>query len=159
MDRAARKERSQPENEKDYLFLKKLGIKTIINLRSDSSVVESANMATRLGLKQINIPLNTQTTSPEYKAAVKQFFEIVSDPQAPPILFHCRYGKDRTGLMAAMYRVFKQQMTPKNAFTEWRGLGLSDEWGTKIQDYFWDAVRDEIQPLKSKIPTCARMLK
>jgi protein tyrosine/serine phosphatase len=87
--------------------LKKFGIKTIINLKDendDSSKIEELE-ARKLGMNYINIPLDSsKNPSPE---AVQLFKSIMDNYKLAPCYVHCKHGKDRTGIMVALYRVWK----------------------------------------------------
>src|SRR5689334_18669987 len=76
----------QPESAADYETLRKHGIKTIINLRNDSSVADAELAARRHGFTQVNIPLSTETTREEYYAAVKKIFSIINTEDLQPVL-------------------------------------------------------------------------
>ena len=44
---------------------------------------------------------HTQHCQPELKAAM----DLIADPSNHPLMFHCEYGKDRTGIIAALILV------------------------------------------------------
>jgi protein tyrosine/serine phosphatase len=39
---------------------------------------------------------------------VVKFLQIVTDPEKVPVFVHCQHGADRTGVMAASYRIIVQ---------------------------------------------------
>lgn len=132
----------QGETDDDYEAYKQKGIRTIIDLRQGQAADEERERATRLGFRYINIPLNIASTPQDYLKAERAFFRAVDDPQAGKVVFHCRHGKDRTGLMAALYRVEREGWTPEAAIEEWKSLGgFAADWGDGIQDYFNARVR------------------
>jgi hypothetical protein len=45
------------------------------------------------------------------------------DPAAQPVFFHCRHGKDRTGTMAALYRIEVDGWTNEEAIEEMLAFG------------------------------------
>ena len=47
-----------------------------------------------------------------------------NNPENYPIFFHCRRGADRTGAMAAMYRIANQGWGAEKAYGEARNSGL-----------------------------------
>jgi protein tyrosine/serine phosphatase len=79
--------------------LEKLGIKTIINLRAEHSDKDLAE-GTKLNLVQI--PMNAFDVSQE---DVLRFLQVATQKDHQPVFFHCLHGADRTGTMAAAYRV------------------------------------------------------
>jgi protein tyrosine/serine phosphatase len=44
-----------------------------------------------------------------------------------PVLIHCKHGQNRTGLIAAMYRVVYQGWSKQQALAEMRGGGFGGE--------------------------------
>ena len=86
-----------------------IGIKTIINLRSESEMSEGSwyqmekKFAMENGINLVNIPLPPDT--PPKSDQTKQFLNIVTNPAMLPVLIHCDYGVIRTGMMVAVYKV------------------------------------------------------
>ena len=92
--------------------LKKLGIKTILNLRfilSDRSKIKD----TGLDYEHINM-----TTLYMTDTNVVRFLKIVTDRNRTPVFVHCRQGIDRTGTMCALYRIFVQGWSKDEAIEE-----------------------------------------
>ena len=52
-----------------------------------------------------------------------------------PVLIHCKHGQNRTGLIAAMYRIVYQGWSKQQAIAEMRGAGFGG------QERFEDAER------------------
>jgi protein tyrosine/serine phosphatase len=46
------------------------------------------------------------------------FLRIATDPKRTPVFVHCRHGSDRTGTMAAVYRIAVQGWTKEQAIAE-----------------------------------------
>lgn len=98
--------------------LKKLGIKTIINLRLTNT---DAELISGSGLKYYFLPVNTLSPD-EYKFS--RFLEIISDPANCPVFVHCRRGADRTGVAIALYRIKIQKWTVNDAINEMENGGF-----------------------------------
>jgi protein tyrosine/serine phosphatase len=127
----------QAETDGDFEAYKRAGIKTIIDLRQGKAADVEREQATRLGFRYINIPLNIASTPSDYLEAERKFFAVVDDPANGRVVFHCRHGKDRTGLMAALYRVNREGWSAERAIAEWKSHGgYAEDWGNGIQDYF-----------------------
>ncbi len=109
--------------------LKAMGIRTVIDLRWLNS---ERSAATGSGLEYEHIHMTV--LSPEESDAVK-FLQIVTDKKRTPVLVHCQYGADRTGLMCAIYRVAVQGWTKEKALKEMvdGGFGFHGIWGNLIQ--------------------------
>ncbi|MBN2685612.1 MAG: tyrosine-protein phosphatase [Pontiellaceae bacterium] len=92
--------------------LKAMGIETIINLRSFNSDRKEIG-DTGLGYEHIYM----KAWHPERKEAIR-FLQIVMNEKRQPVLFHCRYGADRTGTMCAVYRIVVQGWSKEAAIAE-----------------------------------------
>lgn len=92
--------------------LEKLGVKTVVNLRSmhsDSNEIKG----TVLAYEHINIT----TLNIEDKDVIR-FLQIVTDPNRTPAFVHCQHGADRTGTMCAIYRIIVQSWSKDEAIEE-----------------------------------------
>jgi len=92
--------------------LKKMGIETVVNLRSFHS--DRDDIAdTTLGYEHIYM----KAYHAERKEAVR-FLQIVTNPKRTPVLVHCQHGADRTGTMCALYRIAVEDRTKEEAVQE-----------------------------------------
>ena len=114
---------AQPE-EAGIPELKKLGIKTIINLRNFHSDLDEIGDV-KIGYE--TIPINTWNMKEEY---VVQFLRIVTDEDKTPVFLHCLHGADRTGTMTAVYRMAVEGWTKEEAMREMTegGFGYHAVW-------------------------------
>lgn len=122
--------------------LRKLGIVTIVNLRSFHSD-RSKIGTTRLGYEHIYM----KHWHPERKEVVR-FLQIVTDPKQTPVLVHCWHGSDRTGMMVAMYRIAVQGWSKDEAIREMKtgGFGFNRVWDNLaewVRDLDMDSIRKE----------------
>ena len=104
--------------------LKKLGVKTIIDLRgkhSDKDILGDAKIALE--------PIPMKPWSPK-ETEVVRFLRIVSDKARQPIFLHCEHGADRTGTMCAVYRVAVDGWSKQQAIDEMTqgGFGFHSVW-------------------------------
>ena len=104
--------------------LKKLGVKTIICLRTghtDADILGDSKIALE------RIPM--KTWNPEEEDAVR-FLQIVTDKARQPVFVHCQHGADRTGTMCAIYRVAVEGWTKQQAIDEMTkgGYGFHSVW-------------------------------
>lgn len=110
--------------EEGFKQLKAMGIKTVIDFRSYHSTHKQVEAA---GMTAVEIPLKADLGSvPPDDDAVKKFFEVVLDPARQPVYIHCAFGKDRTGTMAALYRLEVDGWTPDEALQEMEAFGYHD---------------------------------
>ena len=108
---------------------KKLGIKKVINLRwlhSDEDELEGTN------LKGVHIRIRTWRMKKKY---VLRFLKMALDAKREPVLFHCWHGADRTGTMAAFYRMVVQGWSKKDALEEMTqgGYNYHEMWSNLIE--------------------------
>ena len=108
--------------------LQKKGFKTIICLRS--WLGEDREDVERLGMIAVSIPMQADLrgSKPPTEVQIEQFFAIVLDPRHQPVYFHCAHGKDRTGTLAALYRMEVDGWTPAEAIEEMQAFGFNDIW-------------------------------
>lgn len=136
----------QPELE-GLKFLKDAGVRLIINLCGtsnlvslfrqssqsslSSSCVESPEvaaereMAVKLGMNFVSIPLDV-FRSPNDNS-LHTFVETVSASDNHPVFIHCLHGRDRTGLMTALYRVTCDGWTAEKAYAEMLECGFDGQ--------------------------------
>lgn len=109
--------------------LERMGIKTVINLRSFNSDRDELT-----GTKLQGEHLWVKAWHPEDKEVVK-FLQIVTDTNAMPVFVHCQHGADRTGTMCAIYRIAVQGWTKEQAIEEMTkgGFGYHAVWKNLIQ--------------------------
>ncbi|MHC4757952.1 MAG: fused DSP-PTPase phosphatase/NAD kinase-like protein [Planctomycetota bacterium] len=119
---------AQP-TEEGFGELKKLGIKTIVNLRSFHS--DRDEMA---GRDFIYEHIYMKAWHPEDKEIIL-FLDIVTDESKLPVFAHCLHGADRTGTMSAVYRIFIQGWSKEEAIEEMvkGGYGFHSVWQNLIK--------------------------
>lgn len=103
-----------------------LGIKTVINLRYPFSFTErnflnEKAIANSYGMNFINIPMSP--INPPSDEQVNYYFSILNNPDNLPVFVHDRDGKNREGLMVALYRVRCNKWTYDQAYSEMMGYG------------------------------------
>jgi uncharacterized protein (TIGR01244 family) len=116
--------RSAQPSAQDMENLKKLGVRTVVNLRTFHSDKDEIRAS---GLHYIRIPM--QAWYPERKDALR-FLRAVTDTSMTPVLLHCQHGADRTGTMVAVYRAAVQGWTKEEALREMTegGYGYHRVW-------------------------------
>jgi len=126
---------AQPTDE-GFKQLKSMGVKTVIGLRSNHSTKKEVEAA---GLVSIELPLKADLESvPPTDAEIKKFMDVVLDPARQPCYFHCAFGKDRTGTMAAIYRMEMDGWTPTEALQEMDSFGYHTyykDFAQFVRDY------------------------
>ncbi len=109
--------------------VKKLGVRTVVNLRGDNTGKDwyraERAAAERLGVPMIDISL--ASNCPPTNAQFRQLIDLI-DNAPKPILFHCHSGSDRTGLASMMALLLQPGSSLENARTQ-----ISFRYGHK----FW----------------------
>lgn len=105
--------------------LKGMGIKAVISLRTFHNDAEE--LAGIEGVRHFQIHMKTWHA--EKQDAVR-FLKLVADPANQPVLVHCEFGADRTGMMCAVYRMAVQGWTKEQAIQEMTdgGFGFHEVW-------------------------------
>jgi protein tyrosine/serine phosphatase len=115
---------AQPESEQ-FGELKKLGIKTVIDLRKDREE-KASDWAREAGLEYVNIPLTTKTPATEQQT--NDFLKLVNDPEKWPVFVHCKGGRHRTGEMTAIYRITHDGWNATQAYEEMKKYDFENTW-------------------------------
>jgi protein tyrosine phosphatase (PTP) superfamily phosphohydrolase (DUF442 family) len=105
---------AQPTQE-EVAQLKKLGVKTVIDLRKDY-VPEEQEWVKSAGLQYFNIPLKASRAATEEQTA--HFLSLVNNPANWPVYVHCKGGRHRTGALTGVYRITHDNWTADQAFKE-----------------------------------------
>jgi len=106
-----------------YATLKKMGIKTVINLRtsmSERAAVEAA------GMQSFEVPMEMSRDG--LRARVDRAVALMADPANQPVFVHCRHGQERTGIVVAAYRMKIQGWPLADAEAEMQAFGFNNVW-------------------------------
>jgi tyrosine-protein phosphatase SIW14 len=115
--------------------LKRVGIKTIINLRmpEDRWVAEEAE-ARAQGINYTNVPMRGWGRPTDEQVA-KALSLIETSPS--PVFIHCKRGCDRTGTVIACYRIKHDLWTGRQALSEAGQRGMS-KWEFGMKNFVLD---------------------
>ena len=113
---------AQPKTE-GYATLKAMGVRTVVNLRTrhgERKAVEAA------GMRYVEIPMSFwKNVDP---AAVRKALSVMTDPANQPVFVHCSRGVDRTGVVAAVYRMEVDGWSEAEAEAEMEAFGFHEVW-------------------------------
>jgi tyrosine-protein phosphatase SIW14 len=108
--------------------LQRRGVRTIIDLEAKENVVSREERAAKAaGIKFINSPIPWGENPTDEQ--VSKILETLSDPDAQPVLIHCHEGRDRTGVLIALYRVRIDGWSPMKAQQEMYEMGFHRDVG------------------------------
>jgi protein tyrosine/serine phosphatase len=122
-------------------LLEKLKIGTVINFLPESD----SSWLSKPGIAQVQLPYRTNHV--DDSDVLKALRTIQAAEAKGPVLMHCKHGSDRTGLMAAMYRVVVQGWSKEDALNEMTQGGFGDS------THFKDGVRYMMQANVDKLRT------
>jgi tyrosine-protein phosphatase SIW14 len=99
----------------------------VVSLRQDDD--ERARV-TAAGMRYVEIPMTIGPFGAPVptEAQAQAFLEAVTDPTGRPAYVHCKHGRDRTGVMVALYRVEVSRWTGEEAVREAEKRGLRPQY-------------------------------
>ncbi|WP_213937628.1 tyrosine-protein phosphatase [Pseudomonas sp. dw_612] len=122
-------------------LLEQLKVGTVINFLPESDT----RWLSVPGINLVQLPYRTNHVD---DAQVIAALRAIQTAEATgPVLMHCKHGSDRTGLMAAMYRVVVQGWSKEDALNEMTEGGFGDSI------HFKDSVRYMMQADTDKLRT------
>lgn len=126
---------ARPERE-DVDFLRSIGIKTVIDLEwfLFRKIDKEREYITEAGMNFLHYPIGTLSTPK--REDLLALVRYIADRRNQPVLIHCMTGSDRTGIVAAAYRILVQGWPVEVAVDEMR----RDSFGHKKFLYGWDKV-------------------
>lgn len=141
--------------------LQAAGVKVIVNLCGGASLVslfrsstaqsctespevaDEREEAKRLGLQFVSIPLDVFRTPNDQ--SLEMFIELAQDPDSHPMFIHCLHGRDRTGLITAIYRVHVDGWPAQKAYEEMIECGFDGE-RTNLSDALFRFAKRRVEP-------------
>ena len=112
-----------------FAKLKGLGVRTVVSLRTFN--VHRSRLQ-GLGLRYVHISF--KAGHPEDEDVVR-FLKVMADPANHPVFVHCKWGTDRGGMMAAVYRIVVQGWPKDRAIAEMRAMGYEEDKWPQMRDY------------------------
>ena len=137
----------RPSEALDVKKLKAMGIQTIIDLENNAKVIErEGRFAKSLGMDFISVPMywDQRPSDSDVNGLLSAMSQV---RRSGPIFIHCFHGRDRTGVIVALYRVFVESWDAESAYREMLKLGFNVKF-KPLLDYFSDRT--------GYIPTLAR---
>ena len=125
-------------------YLKKIGIKTIVDLEvadfieaTPWSISQELSDAKKDGVRVIRHPMSAlePALSSDFDHMIDTMMEQLDDTALMPVYVHCAHGQDRTGLVIALERVIDEGWTPAAAHAEMMKLGFHSEF-VGLNHYF-----------------------
>jgi len=120
---------SRPKSDADYRFLQSLHVKYIVDLQVfPLMTLPERRKAKRYGITLIPGIMNASPISPSEKH-IDKVLAILHDERYHPIYFHCKFGRDRTSVVAALYKMYFLGMPPQEAMQYLRESSYGFKYG------------------------------
>jgi len=136
---------AQPNN-KDLESLTRLGVKTVIDLRHNSPAdyLKKKRIVESHGLNYINIPMHP--SKPPSSSQIANFFNVIDKRENLPVFVHCMQGKDRTGIMTALYRIKYNGWDYDKAYHEMKDKGYHPLFYPAQRKFLYRYVKSKDKP-------------
>jgi hypothetical protein len=119
---------SKPKSDVDYRFLQSLRVKYIVDLQVIPLAYRlEKRKAKRYGIVLIPARMNASPVSPSEKH-IETILAVLRDQRRHPVYFHCALGRDRTSLIAALYKMYFLGMPQQKALRYLYESGYKDGW-------------------------------
>jgi protein tyrosine phosphatase (PTP) superfamily phosphohydrolase (DUF442 family) len=130
--------------------VRRFGFRTIVNLQDDfpdpaiakgyftGQTIKESELCEQLGVRYLFIApdvIPRREMSHSRPMAIDQFLAVMDDESNYPVLFHCKAGLHRTGIMAAIYRMEYQGWSHHRAIAELKENGFGEWPCTCANDY------------------------
>jgi hypothetical protein len=128
---------SKPRTDQDFEFLQSQHIKYILNARflPFFSGAERKK-AKKYGMQFLAVEMNASPIAPSEKH-VDKILLTLRDPRFQPIYLHCVLGRDRTSLIAGLYKTAFLGVSKQAAWGEMRESGFKTWWILRgLKSYF-----------------------
>lgn len=100
-----------------FAGLNKLGIDIVVDFRDEASQIKLEKKSVESqGMKFVSVPWRGDSL-PTHDELVT-FFKLLRDNPDKKIFIHCEYGKDRTGVMSAIYRIAVEHWSADQSIAE-----------------------------------------
>lgn len=110
-------------DEEGIAYLKKMGFKTVLTFEGSKKQLKAEKaMVEKAGMKFIASPITLFKLPGDER--IDDLLDIISDPNNHPIFVHCKAGRDRTGLMIALYKAEVMKWDPAHAWAEAMQMGF-----------------------------------
>jgi len=118
--------------------LKKLGITTVVDLRSEAPERRDSEreQAEALGIHFVSIPVSGWDAPTNEQVA--QFLALFRNHSKEKVFVHCRYGVDRTGVFVATYRMAYEGWPSQQAMNEMYFFGFNGFWHPSMKSFIRD---------------------
>jgi tyrosine-protein phosphatase SIW14 len=106
-----------------FKALKKLGVKTVIDLRDHEHQYSAEKPEVEsIGMQFISVPLTMHAPTDD---EIAKILGLIENKSLWPVFLHCQGGRDRTSTVIACYRISHDGWSNQKAFEEAEQKGIS----------------------------------
>ena len=110
-------------NAAGFEALKEIGVAIVVNLRHEGVEIERERALVQAqGMQDVSIPWRG-SNEPD-AGQIAEFLEVLRANADKQIFVHCQRGAERTGVMAACYRISVDKWTAEQALQEMEQFGF-----------------------------------
>jgi protein tyrosine/serine phosphatase len=122
---------SRPRSDADFRFLQSLHIKYIVDVEVPLMPWESYLEKRKAKKYDITVLLGLMNASPisPSEKHVDYILATLHNERNHPIYFHCKWGRDRTAVIAALYQMYFENMSEQEAMQYLRDTGYGFKFG------------------------------
>lgn len=134
--------RSGLPSEEDLQYLHDvLNVKTILNFCTKSNVESERKAAEKIGLNYIHLPWSAHFYNilrlNYYWNIANIFLAYVQNHEHQPLHVHCFHGRERTGMIVAIYRMVVDKYSFKDALEEMKSYGFKPHLHFTLVIFLW----------------------
>jgi tyrosine-protein phosphatase SIW14 len=119
---------SKPKSDADFAFLQSTGVRYILEVHFLPFLNgPERRKAKRHGIEMVSVPMNASPVPPRAKN-VNRALGIMHSKDHRPVYLHCVLGRDRTGLLLGLYRIYFNGLTKEKAAAEMKASGFRKSW-------------------------------
>ena len=124
----------RPSNDELTRLFRGQKIHTIIDVENNMPIVRQEKiLAESMGMRFVSSPMEWEERPSDDQ--VDRLLTELKNSGNFPIFLHCRHGRDRTGLIMALYRVEVMGWSPERAYKEMLDLGFGTQY-VELDRYF-----------------------
>ena len=130
---------STPETAEDFDRLKRMGIKTVLNLRrfDRNAIAREGHALAARGIRYVHVPIRY---FPRGDNSIDHAVNLLNDTTLHPVYVHCKHGRDRSGTVVGLYKVRHHGWSADAAYRDMRQYGFNERLGG-LRRYYWSAAR------------------
>jgi len=117
-----------------YRELKQMGVEYVVSFRHEKGENSLERRAVEAqGMRFVSLPWHAWDTPANEE--VSRFFVLLAANRQSKIFVHCQQGRDRTGVMVAIYRIAVDHWCPESAVAEMKAYHYHHFFFPQLESY------------------------